>query len=173
MWLFALFIVVPLIEITLFIKIGGWLTLWPTLAIVVGSAVLGTWLVRQQGAQALADLRRSMQELTDPTEPLAHGALILLAGALLITPGFLTDTIGILLLIPPVRRALMRWVGRHARVQRVQMGGQAGGFGPDFGPGPRHGAGPRDGDDTVIDGDFTEVDPSKKPTHQPSGWTRH
>lgn len=163
MWLFALFVALPLIEIALFIKVGGWLTLWPTLAIVLGSAVLGTWLVRQQGARALADLRRSMSELTDPTEPLANGALILLAGALLITPGFLTDTIGILLLIPPVRRWVMRWIGRHARVQRVSMGATYSTQEPP----------PADIGGPVIDGDFTEVDPSKKPTHQPSGWTRH
>lgn len=164
MWLFALFVAVPLIEIALFIKVGGWLTLWPTLGIVFGSAVLGTWLVRQQGAQALADLRRAMNELNDPTEPLAHGALILLAGALLVTPGFLTDTIGLLLLIPPVRRAVMRWVGRHARMQRVVVGGSMQRESHD----PR---GPRD--DGVIDGEFTEIDPAKRPTHQPSGWTRH
>ncbi|GHD98266.1 exlusion protein FxsA [Defluviimonas sp. 20V17] len=163
MWLFALFLAVPLIEIALFIEVGGWLTLWPTLAIVLGSAVLGTWLVRQQGARALADLRRSMSELTDPTEPLAHGALILLAGALLITPGFLTDTIGILLLIPPVRRWVMRWIGRHSRVQRVTMGATY----RTQDPRPDNTGGP------VIDGDFTEIDASKKPTHQPSGWTRH
>lgn len=164
MWLFALFVAVPLIEIALFIKVGGWLTLWPTLGIVFGSAVLGTWLVRQQGAQALADLRRAMNELNDPTEPLAHGALILLAGALLVTPGFLTDTIGLLLLIPPVRRAVMRWVGRHARMQGVVVGGSMQRESHDL-------RGPRD--DGVIDGEFTEIDPAKRPTHQPSGWTRH
>ena len=165
MWLFAIFIAVPLIEIALFIKVGGWLTLWPTLGIVLGSAMLGTWLMRQQGARALADLRRSMSELTDPTEPLAHGALILLAGALLITPGFLTDTIGLLLLIPPVRRWVMRRIGKHARMERVVVGGSY-----TAQPDPR---GPSGSDGTVIDGDFIEIDASKKPTHQPSGWTRH
>jgi len=161
MWLLALFIAVPLIEIALFIEIGGWLTLWPTLAIVLGSALLGTWLMRLQGAQAMADLRRSLSELRDPSEPLAHGALILFAGALLITPGFLTDTIGLLLLIPPVRRWVMRYVTRHANIQRVVVG-QATSY-----------SRPDPSDEMVIDGEFTEVDPSKRPTHQPSGWTRH
>jgi UPF0716 protein FxsA len=176
MWLFAIFVIVPLIEITLFIKIGGWLTLWPTLAIVVGSAILGTALVRHQGARAMADLRRAMNELSDPTAPLAHGAMILLAGALLITPGFLTDTIGLLLLVPPIRRALMRWAGRRIRVEPMSMGrGLHGGRGPHD---PAGGPGWHDaGGGTVIDADFEEVDPPgrapKRPTHSPSGWTRH
>lgn len=170
MWLFALFVALPLIEIGLFIEIGGWLTLWPTLAIVIGSAMLGTWILRQQGARAVADLRRSMSDLRDPSEPLAHSMLILLAGVLLIIPGFLTDAIGLMLLIPPVRRGLMAWLGRRARVQSVvvgargPMGTHPGGAGP---------SGPVDEPGTVIDGDFTEIDPAKKPTHQPSGWTRH
>ena len=170
MWLFAIFIIVPLIEITLFIKIGGWLTLWPTLAIVIGTAMLGTALVRHQGAKAMDDLRRSFSELSDPSVPLAHGAMILLAGALLITPGFLTDTIGLLLLVPPIRSALMRWAGRNIKVDRVVMGGsrfESRGF--DAGQ-----SGPyADHDGPVIDGDFEEIDPGKRPTHRPSGWTRH
>ncbi len=160
MWLFSLFVVVPLIEIALFIKIGGWLTLWPTLAIVVGSAMLGTALIRREGARAMNDLRQAVQQMRDPSRPLAEGAAILFAGALLIAPGFLTDTIGLLLLIPQVRRAIIARIGRGARVQTHIYGGPT----PDR---PRY----YDGD--VIEGDFTEAEPTKQPTHKPSGWTRH
>ena len=73
MWLFLAFLAVPLIEIGLFIQIGGWLGLWPTLLIVVITALLGTALVRQQGALALTQVRGSFENLNDPTEPLAHG----------------------------------------------------------------------------------------------------
>ena len=82
MWLLLAFVAVPLIEIALFINVGGAIGLWPTLAIVVGTAFLGSWLVRTQGLMAIGNLQRSFSELDDPTEPLAHGAMILISGAL-------------------------------------------------------------------------------------------
>jgi UPF0716 protein FxsA len=88
MWLLIAFIAVPLIEITLFIQVGGAIGLGWTLTVVVLTAVLGTWLVRSQGALALGQLRSSFNDLRDPTEPLVHGAMILFSGALLLTPGF-------------------------------------------------------------------------------------
>jgi len=94
MFLFLAFLLVPLIEIGLFIQVGGWIGLWPTLGIVVLTAFLGTWLMRTQGLMAMGNLRSSFSELRDPTEPLAHGAMILVAGALLLTPGFFTDAVG-------------------------------------------------------------------------------
>ena len=80
MWLLALFVAVPMIEIALFIQVGGLIGLWPTLGLVLLSALVGSWLVREQGLGALADLQRSMSELRDPTEPFAHGLMILFAG---------------------------------------------------------------------------------------------
>ncbi|WP_347311710.1 FxsA family protein [Defluviimonas sp. SAOS-178_SWC] len=159
MWLLIAFIAVPLIEIGLFIKVGGVIGLWPTLAIVLLTAIVGSWLVRMQGALALARLRTSLNELRDPTEPIAHGAMILLAGALLLTPGFFTDAIGILLLIPPVRSAVLRYLAARVRVERFTVGG---------GP-PRQEPYRPD----VIDGEFYEVDPEDTPPRRPSGWTRH
>ncbi|WP_415182377.1 FxsA family protein [Phaeovulum sp.] len=157
MWIFAAFVAVPLIEIGLFIQVGGLIGLWPTLALVLLTAVIGTALVRAEGARAMADLRRAMHDLRDPTAPLAHGAMILLAGALLLTPGFFTDTMGILLLIPQVRARVMRWLAKRVQVASFTMG-----------PGP---AQPRDRN--VIDGDFHEIDPENHPSQGPSGWTRH
>lgn len=160
MWLFLAFLAVPLIEIALFIQVGGAIGLWPTLAIVVLTAVLGTWLVRTQGALALGQLRRSFAELDDPSEPLAHGAMILVAGALLLTPGFFTDAVGFALLMPPVRAAVFRWLKTRVSVARFEMG-----------------ADPRDpayrqpqarGD--VIDGDYEELRPRRGPNTPPSGW---
>tara|TARA_R110001592_G_scaffold221133_1_gene475767 strand:- start:132 stop:473 length:342 start_codon:yes stop_codon:yes gene_type:complete len=88
MWLLIAFIAIPLIEIALFIQIGGFIGLWPTLAIVLGTAILGSSLVRSQGARELSKLQGSFATLNDPTEPLANGAMIIFAGALLLTPGF-------------------------------------------------------------------------------------
>ncbi|MGH1464053.1 MAG: FxsA family protein [Cognatishimia sp.] len=170
MWLFLAFLAVPLIEIALFIQIGGVIGLMPTLAIVILTAIAGTWLVRTQGAMAMGNLRRSFSELNDPTEPLAHGAMILIAGALLLTPGFFTDAVGFALLMPPVRLAVMRYVRKRIKVQSFSMGPQSGG------PQSRaQGYDPRrdSTDSDVIDGDFAEVDPDKKSTHSPSGWTKH
>lgn len=165
MWLFALFLAVPLIEITLFIQIGGLIGLWPTLAIVVLTAVIGTSLVRTQGALALGQLRGSLNELRDPTEPLAHGAMILVAGVLLLTPGFFTDACGFALLIPPIRAAAFRFVKSKVTVARFEYGQPQNGR-----PQPQaH----RPGAGDVIDGEYREVDPPKPPANGPSGWTRH
>ena len=80
MWLFWLFVAVPIVEIALFIQVGGLIGLWPTLAIVVLTALVGTALMRSQGAHALAEIQRSFSEMRDPTRPLAHGVMILIAG---------------------------------------------------------------------------------------------
>ncbi len=159
MWLFLALLAVPVIEIALFIQVGGWLGLWPTLGLVVLTAVLGTLILRVQGARALLDLRRTLGTLGDPSGPLAHGALILIAGVLLLTPGFFTDACGFALLVPAVRTALIGQVrGRIRFVDRAEAP-------------PRPNA--RRPDDRVIDGDYEEVSPDKRPTHPPSGWTRH
>ena len=160
MWFVLAFLAIPVFEIGLFIQVGGLIGLWPTLGLVLLSAVAGTLLVRSQGKQTLADLRRSMAELTDPSEPLAHGAMILFAGALLLTPGFFTDIVGFALLIPPVRLAAFRWLRSRIRIQGFPMGGARAATRPMT-------------NDGVIDGEFEELTPGKQPTHQPSGWTRH
>lgn len=161
MWLLLAFVGVPLIEIALFVQIGGIIGLWPTLLVVLITAMLGTFLVRTQGLMALGNLQRSFAELDDPTEPLAHGAMILVAGALLLTPGFFTDAVGFALLMPPVRMAVFKYLRSKVRVQSFSMGGMD--------QKPRH---PQQHSD-VIDGEYTEVDQDRRPTHQPSGWTKH
>ncbi|WP_102106626.1 FxsA family protein [Oceaniglobus roseus] len=165
MWLFLLFVAVPLIEIALFIQVGGLIGLWPTLLVVVVTALIGTTMVRAQGAETMNRLRTSFRSGRDPSQPLADGAMILAAGVLLLTPGFFTDALGFALLIPAVRRAAFDFLKSRVKVQSFAAG-------PGFGD-PRSGpAEPQRGGD-VIDGEFYEVDPSKKPTHGASGWTRH
>lgn len=160
MWLLIAFIAIPLIEIALFIQIGGWLTLWPTLLIVVLTAIAGTILVRSQGARTMLAVRSSLSNLTDPTEPLAHGAMILFSGALLLTPGFLTDAFGFSLLIPAVRGAVFRYVKSKVKIQTFDMGGMQE---PTRNP---HG-------DRVIDGEFEDISEQPRGDQGPSGWTRH
>ena len=169
MWLFALFIAVPLIEIGLFIQVGGAIGLWPTLLVVVLTAVIRTQLMRAQGAHAMAQLRNSFGQMQDPTEPLAHGAMILFSGTLLLTPGFFTDAVGFALLIPAFRTMVFNYLRSRVKVQSFSMGQGMGASQPH---GPKSAS-----NDDVIDGDFTDVSPDKRPTHEvekgPSGWTKH
>ncbi|WP_420861782.1 FxsA family protein [Algirhabdus cladophorae] len=158
MWLLALFVGIPLIEIALFIQLGGFLGLWPTLGIVILTAMLGSWLVRNQGLLAIAQMKQSISSLQDPTEPIAHGAMILFSGALLLTPGFFTDAVGFSLLIPPVRHALYRYARTKIKVQ---------GFGS------AQSRRPRSYDDGIIDGEFSEVVDDPNQSNTPSKWTKH
>lgn len=166
MYLLLAFLLVPLIEITLFIQVGGAIGLWPTLAIVILTAIAGTSLVRRQGRSALTDLQRSFSDLQDPTKPLADGAMILFSGALLLTPGFFTDAMGFALLMPPVRQAVYDFIRKRVKVQRFEMGQ---GPGYDRPHDPRR-TGPRD---TVIDADYEDVTGEKPSGGKPSGWSNH
>lgn len=160
MWLFALFVAVPIIEIALFIQIGGWIGLWPTLGIVILTAFLGTYLVRSQGLAAMADIRGNLNEFKDPTESLAHGAMILVSGVLLLTPGFFTDAVGFALLVPPIRLALFKYVKSKIKVQSFVHTDQ-----------PHQ----RPASSDIIDGEYTEVDleDAPSPSGKPSKWTQH
>ncbi|GIT86301.1 FxsA family protein [Roseobacter sp. OBYS 0001] len=163
MWLFIAFLAIPLLEIALFIQIGGAIGLGWTLATVVVSAVLGTFLVRNQGALALGQVKSSFNQMQDPTEPLAHGAMILFSGALLLTPGFFTDTIGFLLLIPGVRASAFRAIKARMNITTFEAANRS--------HGPKHPG--RGQPDNVIDGDYTEVKPEADQNKRPSGWTDH
>jgi len=160
MWLLLAFVAVPMIEIGLFIQVGGLIGLWPTLAIVLGTAVAGTWLVRTQGALAMHNLRQSFAAQADPTEPLAHGAMILVAGVLLLTPGFFTDSLGLALLMPPFRRATFAYLRSRVKVQSFNTEMH------------RHPHQNNPGGST-IEGDFHEVETPSNSNGAPSGWTKH
>jgi UPF0716 protein FxsA len=111
--LIAIFFVVPLIEVALFIMVGGAIGVAPTILSCIASAVLGAAIVRHQGLQTLARLQDRLRQGELPTDELAEGAAILAAGLLLITLGFFTDAVGFILLVPPVRRRIIHWLGRH------------------------------------------------------------
>lgn len=167
MWLFLLFVAVPIIEIALFIQVGGLIGLFPTLAIVIVTALLGTYLVRQQGAAALGQLRSSFSELKDPSEPLAHGAMILFSGALLLTPGFFTDAVGFLLLVPAFRQWAFREAKKRVKVQSFTVNSQTRYYSND----PQSPAQHRD--PGTIEGEWEEIDPETQDNPGNSGWTRH
>ncbi|MCV6596684.1 MAG: FxsA family protein [Mangrovicoccus sp.] len=171
MWLFIAFLIVPLIEIALFVQVGGLLGLWPTLLIVVLTAIFGTVLVRSQGMQTLGNLQRSMETGKDPSRDLAHGVMILFSGFLLLTPGFFTDAVGFALLVPGIRDAIFARLASQiaARGSMHMQFGQAPGASAHGRPQSQSSG------QTVIDGEFTEIDPDDlppKPGTRPSGWTR-
>lgn len=105
----VLFIGVPLVEIYVLIKVGGVIGALPTVLLVVLTAVIGVWLVRWQGFATLWRARKALAEGRLPALELLEGIVLLAGGLLLIVPGFVTDILGFLCLIPGVRRALVRW----------------------------------------------------------------
>jgi UPF0716 protein FxsA len=107
-----IFIVVPVLELALLIQVGRTIGLWPTVGLVMVTAVTGAVILSQQG---FATLRRTLEAASQgqpPVKPVLDGMFLLIAGALLLTPGLITDVAALLLLIPPVRHALATWIVR-------------------------------------------------------------
>ena len=111
--LLLLFIALPLIEIAVFIKVGQEIGMAWTIFIVIATAVVGTWLLQAQGFGVLAKARSSVLNGEMPIEPVIESVLLLIAGAFLLTPGLITDGIGFLLLVPPIRVLIARHVLKH------------------------------------------------------------
>lgn len=146
--LLLLFIGIPLIELVLFYQIGTRIGLGATLATVVITGVLGAWLTKQQGLRTLAKYQKAISEGRLPHEEVIEGLMILGAGAVLLTPGFLTDVIGFALLVPPVRSVVRKLVTSYAK-DRIQVVAAGGGMPGAADPGA--GSAPRSGTAGVID----------------------
>jgi UPF0716 protein FxsA len=121
----AALIGVPLLEIALFIKVGGWIGPAPTIALVVLTAVIGALILRWQGVSVMLRAQRQLTAGSLPVAEVFEGLCLVIAGALLLIPGFFTDAVGALLLVPPVRRALYRQVSRRLEAHLVDMRGPA------------------------------------------------
>ena len=111
--LFLAFTLIPLAELYLLVTIGTHIGVGPTIAIVLGTGIAGAWLAKQQGLATLGRIQASLGQGIMPAEELLDGALLLVGGVLLVTPGLLTDLAGLSLLIPPTRTALKRWLRRR------------------------------------------------------------
>lgn len=134
--LIAGLIAIPVVEIALFIKAAQWVGLLAAILLAVGAGLIGLVLVRAQGLRAMLRAKAQMDRGEMPVAEMFDGICVALAGGLLILPGFLSDAVAILLLLPPVRVLLKLWLGRHFTVVRPAQ------------PGP-----------TIIDGDYTVVEP--------------
>lgn len=104
-----LFVMVPVAEISLLIRVGGTIGALNTIVFVIFTAVLGAYLVRQQGFSILAKLQEESNAGRVPAMQIAEGVALLFAGAVLLTPGFITDAIGFSLLVPPIRQGIIAW----------------------------------------------------------------
>jgi UPF0716 protein FxsA len=120
--LVALFIVVPLVELYVIIQVGQQIGALPTIAILLADSVLGSVLLRSQGRAAWRRFNQAMNAGRVPAREVLDGALVIFGGALLLTPGFITDVVGLALLVPPtralVRRVLVRVLARRFVVAR-------------------------------------------------------
>ena len=156
LWLLLVaLVVVPLAEIYVLIQVGQVIGAWWTIALLIADSLLGGWLIRREGARAWRALNASLQSGRMPARELADGALILFGGALMLSPGFVTDALGILLILPvtrPVARRLLTTVLTRRLVAGVvpTAGGAAGPWGPRPGPRTAQGPGP------VVRGDVVE-----------------
>jgi len=105
--LFLLFTIIPIAELSLLIRIGGLIGLGPTLGLVIATGAAGAWLSRREGLKSWLTVQRELAQGRLPGEEMVHAVLILVAGIVLLTPGVITDAMGIVLLIRPVRRRLI------------------------------------------------------------------
>lgn len=119
-WLFLLFVILPIVELSILIEVGKAISVGPTIALVLLIGAIGAALARRQGLSALRRIQGELAAGRMPSAELSDGILILLAGVLMIMPGFLSDLVGILLLIPQTRALFRRAAGRYFR-SRVQV----------------------------------------------------
>ena len=117
--LLLLFTVLPLLELALLVKIGRAIHVGPTLALVIVTGVVGASLAKHQGLRTLRRIQADLAQGRMPTTELVNGLMILVAGAVLITPGVVTDAFGFALLIPPIRALLRRWVVAYFKKRTV------------------------------------------------------
>lgn len=168
--LVVLFILVPLVEIVIIIQVGQVIGAWWTVGLLVADSMLGAWLLRREGARAWRAFREALAEGRWPGDEVAQGSMVIVGGTLLLTPGFLTDVVGFLLLVPVSRRIASRTVRRRVRlgadghVGRAKGGGRSAGGDRDRAggtsrrptgrsPGPGAGA----GDAGILDVEVVEI----------------
>jgi UPF0716 protein FxsA len=156
-------VVLPMLELILLLKIGQSIGILPTVALVVVGALVGAFVIARQSLTVLTRTLEALSEGRPPVEPVLDGLFLLLAGALLLMPGVITDVVGLALLVPPLRRTIahasMRWLVRRTRVWVETADEEAAAYGRR----PR-----RPGDGTVIDVEYEPVG-EERPGRQDPG----
>jgi UPF0716 protein FxsA len=165
MWIFVALLAAPIAEIAGFILVGGWIGLWPTLGLVALATVAGALLLRGEGLRALLEAQRLAERGEDPSLPTLEAALAIAGALLLMAPGFVSDILGLCLLVPPLRARVAAWIAPRMSAVVVTGSFRAGGLRTGgFRPGgrARDEARPRPGgwpDDAPIEVEYREIDP--------------
>jgi UPF0716 protein FxsA len=156
--LLLLFVAVPIIELAAILQVGSWIGFWPTLGLLVLDSILGSLLMRSQGRAVWRRFNDAVAAGRPPAREVIDGVLVIFGGALLLTPGFVTDIFGIAFLLPPTRAIIRRLLVRRfaSRLVVSAFGGRAGAGGARRGPGPGGGA-------YDVEGHATEVDQRRLP----------
>lgn len=127
-WLFLLFCTLPVIELIILLKIGGWLGVWPTVALILGTAFIGVNLLRQQGLKTLTKANYRLASGEMPAKEMVEGIVLAVGGALLLTPGLVTDIIGFSCLLPGSRHMYIAYgMSRMKIIAAQSMQAQASG----------------------------------------------
>ncbi len=159
--IFILLLGVPMVEIGVFIEVGGLIGLWPTIAVIFITAAIGAGLMRTQGLAVMYRAQEAMRRGEMPLVQVFDGLCLLFAGALLLTPGFVTDAVGFLLFIPPLRvllgRGIAGFVAKRGGVHTWSQGANG------------SEAAPKSGGTSVIDGDFEDVADDKDAANKGTG----
>jgi UPF0716 protein FxsA len=154
--LILLFIVVPIAELYVIIKVGELIGVWPTLILLLADALLGSWLLKHQGRNAWRRFNEALAARRFPGREVVDGALIIVGGTLLLTPGFLTDIVGVFFLLPPTR-AIARRVLKRLTIGRFAVVAMPGGARGPVGPPPTDDSGRRPSRDYDFDATAEEV----------------
>ncbi|WP_339770576.1 FxsA family protein [uncultured Paraglaciecola sp.] len=156
--LFLLFVLIPIVEISLLISVGEQIGGWNTVAIVIATALIGSYIVRQQGLTTLINAQQKMQHGEIPGQEVAEGLLLVIAGVMLVTPGFVTDFIGFLFCLPMTRPLIAK--GLLSKLQMQVVSQAQGGFNA------QQGSANRSANDDIIEGEFERKDEYKADTER-------
>lgn len=144
----ALFVVLPVLEISVLIRVGSVIGFWPTLLLIILTALIGTTLLRIQGTAVFLEAKSALSNNRFPSRSVLEGIILLFGALLLITPGFVTDGLGIILLIPPLRHRLLTRILKLANVPQSEP------FEPEAQPAQ---TAPFNETDHIIDGEFRDL----------------
>ena len=151
--LLLIFIVVPVIEMVILIEVGSRIGAFPTVGLVLLTAVVGVWLLKLQGLLTLSRVQAKLARGELPDTELLEGVMLLIGGTLLLTPGFVTDTIGFICLVPGLRQPIARWILARGVINTIWARSAAQAGQEPQGPGQIR---------TTIEGEFTDEDKREK-----------
>jgi len=152
--LFLLFTAVSLLEIFVLVKVGSFLGAWPTILLVIVTALIGSALVRSQGLQLVQQLQQRLAKGEMPGQQLIEGIMLIITGVLLVTPGFVTDFGGLLLLQPSIRATLAKTILANVNLSSATMSGS-------FAQPGTSGFTQQNIDDDIIEGELERKDSEK------------